>query len=814
MSNSNGGRKVVKKILGTYVKFQIAKYAIKFGIEAAQLHFRYKLGYELREKTIQKFIAQYRRKMESKREVYQKGNSTLPYNVTMGEECARECRDNDTKVCLFSFRVHLYQTLSRACFDCPHNASHCLLPDCIAGAGHSRLLTVVNRQLPGPAIQVCLHDRVLVEVHNELPAAGVALHWHGQTMDYDPYMDGVPGLSQCPIKPRETFTYSFIASFPGTHFWHGQSGHQRGDGMYGPLVVRKPEADEPNTYFYDHDVPDHTLLLSELTERPAEERFAGRMLNGGAAASTSLLVNGRSGAREGANVTRPYTRLLLAKDKRHRLRFINAAALDCPLRVVAPPSHNFTVLAADGASVNAFYTNSLVIHNGERWDVALTADQPPGPYWLSVLGEGECANATTGVLVSYADAIHDPLKTSDCASNCTSAHCTDNCTAANCTDNCTAANCTDNCSTANCTSNCSTGNATAAAVQAPPLERLEEMELPAGDPLTEDHTTLHANAIREDCFSPNVTCLGEVRAPPFAPLPSYMAEEWVEDTLFLALASSPVFNTRYYDLLNYGPSSVPPARRSVTPQINNLSLRLPARPAMARPRQTRKATCTAEGVLSKQCAGDYCECFHKIQVAKGKVFEIILINEGFPNSSAPVPVHLHGTRFWVLSQHTYNATEVAVANATRVAQAEAAAIAAAVAAANATANATASPTEATATEATALESDATENLDSIGSDTVNATIVDADPADGFTRLLALSLYAQDLLARNLAHPPLKDTVAVPPGGYVVLRAYAANTGLWLGESTVLHNAAAGQGFVLQVGNFSEFRRPPPGFPTC
>lgn len=43
---------------------------------------------------------------------------------------------------------------ARACYDCPSNATDCLRPDCIPGAGVSRLLAVVNHQLPGPAIQV------------------------------------------------------------------------------------------------------------------------------------------------------------------------------------------------------------------------------------------------------------------------------------------------------------------------------------------------------------------------------------------------------------------------------------------------------------------------------------------------------------------------------------------------------------------------------------------------------------------------------------------------------------------------------------
>lgn len=79
---------------------------------------------------------------------------------------------------------------------------------------------------------MCLHDRVLVSVKNTLPSSVVSMHWHGLTMDADPYMDGVGGLTQCPIQPGADFTYSFVANFPGTHYWHAQQG------MYPLLSVR------------------------------------------------------------------------------------------------------------------------------------------------------------------------------------------------------------------------------------------------------------------------------------------------------------------------------------------------------------------------------------------------------------------------------------------------------------------------------------------------------------------------------------------------------------------------------------------------
>ena len=40
-----------------------------------------------------------------------------------------------------------------------------------------------------------------------------------------PYMDGVPGMTQCDIPSRGKFTYKFVADSAGTHWWHSHTGN-------------------------------------------------------------------------------------------------------------------------------------------------------------------------------------------------------------------------------------------------------------------------------------------------------------------------------------------------------------------------------------------------------------------------------------------------------------------------------------------------------------------------------------------------------------------------------------------------------------
>src|SRR4051812_14947574 len=50
-------------------------------------------------------------------------------------------------------------------------------------------------------------------------------------------MDGAAQVTQCHIVPGQSFTYAFVASESGTHWYHSHSGVQRTDGAYGPLIV-------------------------------------------------------------------------------------------------------------------------------------------------------------------------------------------------------------------------------------------------------------------------------------------------------------------------------------------------------------------------------------------------------------------------------------------------------------------------------------------------------------------------------------------------------------------------------------------------
>lgn len=147
----------------------------------------------------------------------------------MNHACSRNCSLYPTAMtCEYEWTLESYSTLSRACFNCPHNYTDCLRENCILADGVAKPIEVVNKLLPGPSVQVCKGDTIVVNVKNMMRSNRVtSIHWHGMRHRGNPYMDGIGMVSQCPILPYTSFQYRFVAEDAGTHFWHSSTGVQR-----------------------------------------------------------------------------------------------------------------------------------------------------------------------------------------------------------------------------------------------------------------------------------------------------------------------------------------------------------------------------------------------------------------------------------------------------------------------------------------------------------------------------------------------------------------------------------------------------------
>lgn len=127
--------------------------------------------------------------------------------------------------------------------------------------GKDRRAIAVNGQIPMPTLTFTEGDTAEIWVHNELNES-TSLHWHGLFLPNKE--DGVPYLTQMPIKPHTTHLYKFPIIQHGTHWYHSHSGLQEQIGMYGSFVMNKRE-DDPTFRKGIDDLPTVPVVLSEWT---------------------------------------------------------------------------------------------------------------------------------------------------------------------------------------------------------------------------------------------------------------------------------------------------------------------------------------------------------------------------------------------------------------------------------------------------------------------------------------------------------------------------------------------------------------------
>ncbi|MGH9183164.1 MAG: multicopper oxidase family protein [Acidimicrobiales bacterium] len=216
-----------------------------------------------------------------------------------------------------------------------------------------------NGQVPGPEVWVDEGDQVRIELTNRLPVP-TTIHWHGVAVPNE--MDGVPGVTQDPIEPGESFTYEFRAEPSGTFWYHSHfdSARQLDMGLAGAFVVKG--RDEPA---YDRDfvqLVDEWIRLQDGRNGWEGVDHAGH--NPGE--YNWFTINGKSFPATDNMVVREGDRV--------RVRVVNAGFQAHPMHL---HGKRFTVVAKDGAPLPAPYqADTVLVGAGERYDFEFVADDP------------------------------------------------------------------------------------------------------------------------------------------------------------------------------------------------------------------------------------------------------------------------------------------------------------------------------------------------------------------------------------------------------------------------------------------------------
>jgi FtsP/CotA-like multicopper oxidase with cupredoxin domain len=253
-----------------------------------------------------------------------------------------------------------------------------LAPRAAQAAAASRTLTagVVPLTLPGnvgpsdlwlyngtiaPVLRTRRHEMFTAAFRNQLGEHS-AIHWHGVRVPNA--MDGVPYVTQPPVKPGESFTYSFVPPDPGTFFFHPHCNtvEALGRGLAGVLIVEDPR----ERGLFDIE---HVLVLKDWRSRH-DGSFDDFLTDAGAARSGTFgdlrTVNGQV-----------LPTLEVPPGARVRLRILNFDPTRIPMLSLRGADRPL-VIATDGNASDPFPLNGWRLGPAMRADVAFIAPDKPG----------------------------------------------------------------------------------------------------------------------------------------------------------------------------------------------------------------------------------------------------------------------------------------------------------------------------------------------------------------------------------------------------------------------------------------------------
>ncbi|KAF2089562.1 multicopper oxidase [Saccharata proteae CBS 121410] len=259
---------------------------------------------------------------------------------------------------------------------------------CSPDGGPSRPCLVFNGGIPGPTLYANWGDTVSVTVKNSMPSNGTGVHWHGVRQYMTNTQDGVNGLTECPLAPGDTKTYTFLCTQFGTSWFHSHFSTQYGDGAVGQLVINGPASAN-----YDIDLGAYTVSDWYYdTAFQVEDQFTDALQVGQSGPpGDNILVNGTGVSSSGGG---SYSKVTLTKGKKHLLRLINTS-VDNNIWV-SLDSHTMQVITADFVPIQPFSTTWLLMAIGQRYEVVINANQTASNYWFRAEVATACASANKG----------------------------------------------------------------------------------------------------------------------------------------------------------------------------------------------------------------------------------------------------------------------------------------------------------------------------------------------------------------------------------------------------------------------------------
>ena len=242
-------------------------------------------------------------------------------------------------------------------------------------AGRRLVMLAFNGQIPGPLIEVGEKTTIFVDFTNDTPLP-TAVHWHGVRLDNR--YDGVPGVTQEPVQPSESFRYQIYFRDAGIYWYHP---HHREDvqqemGLAGNMLVEPLDDSYYSPVNREEVVMLDDLLLDESNLVPFGSESSNYMLMG--RFGNVFLTNGEPdyGLEVDAGEVVRFFFTNVSNTRTFNLSFRSTAEPD------APPVPVKVVGSDVGKFERETMVESVVLAPAERYVVEVLFEQP-GAYALT-----------------------------------------------------------------------------------------------------------------------------------------------------------------------------------------------------------------------------------------------------------------------------------------------------------------------------------------------------------------------------------------------------------------------------------------------
>ncbi|MFH6999183.1 multicopper oxidase domain-containing protein [Flavobacterium sp. FlaQc-57] len=284
-------------------------------------------------------------------------------------------------------------------------------------SGKEKRALTVNGQIPMPTLTFTEGDIAEIYVHNDLKNEDTALHWHGLFLPNKE--DGVPYLTQMPIKPGTTHKYTFPIIQNGTYWYHSHSGLQEQIGLYGLFIINKKKDDTTFRKGID-DLPTVPVILSEWTDLKPEN--VQRMLHNAndwfaiKKGTTQSYAEAIQKGQFSTKVTNEWKRMnaMDVSDVYYEKFLINGKNEDqlsqfkagdkVRLRIANGGASSYfwltygggkiTVVASDGNDVEPVEVDRLIIAVSETYDVVVTIPEDKKSFTFLATAEDRTGSAS------------------------------------------------------------------------------------------------------------------------------------------------------------------------------------------------------------------------------------------------------------------------------------------------------------------------------------------------------------------------------------------------------------------------------------